>query len=131
MIRSVYQAVRPMLYKQPGDSMVFLIERDGKSLEASVVLGGGIELPSAPFANVRQYLRPTLDVRQIGEGMYTARRSQDTIGEVFAPQPLAARRSKTATAPCRLPRRSSCWNGLWNDINKAMPRSCSSVCTRT
>ena len=90
MIRSVYQAVRPMLYKQPGDSMVFLIEREGKSLEASVVLGGGIELPSAPFANVRQYLRPTLDVRQIGEGMYTARRSQDTIGEVFAPQPLAA-----------------------------------------
>jgi hypothetical protein len=28
-------------------------------------------------------------VRQIGEGMYTARRSQDTIGEVSAPQPLA------------------------------------------
>jgi S1-C subfamily serine protease len=90
MIRSVYQAVRPMLYKQPGDSMVFLIERQGKCLEARVVLGGGIELPSAPFANVRQYLRPALDVRQIGQGTYTARRSQDAIGEVSAPQPRAA-----------------------------------------
>jgi S1-C subfamily serine protease len=86
MIRSVYQAVRPMLYKQPGDKMLFLIDRDGKTLETSVVLGGGIELPSAPFANVRQYLRPTLDVQQTGEGSYAARRGPDTMREVFAPQ---------------------------------------------
>ena len=59
MIRSVYQAVRPMLYKQPGDTMGFLMQREGKQIRASVVLGGGIELPSAPFANVRQYLGPT------------------------------------------------------------------------
>ncbi len=86
MIRSVYQAVRPMLYKQPGDKMLFLIDRDGKTLETSVVLGGGIELPSAPFANVRQYLRPTLDVQQVGAGSYAARRGPDTMREVFAPQ---------------------------------------------
>jgi serine protease Do len=89
MIRSVYQAVRPMLYKQPGDTMEFLVEREGKQIRASVVLGGGIELPSAPFANVRQYLRPTLDVRQIGEGAYQARRGPQTLREVFAPQPPA------------------------------------------
>ena len=30
-------------------------------------MGGGIELPSAPLANLQQYLRPKLDVKKIAE----------------------------------------------------------------
>jgi len=90
VIRSVYQAVRPMLYKQPGDKMTFMIDREGKTLQSTVVLGGGIELPSAPFANLRQYLRPKLDVEEVGEGFYAARRGQDTVREVLAPERPAA-----------------------------------------
>jgi S1-C subfamily serine protease len=101
MIRSVYQAVRPMLFKQPGDTMTFQIQRDGKTMETTVVLGGGIELPAAPFANVRQYLRPTLDVRQVGEGAYAARRGPELTREVLAPQsvvPLPEEKARPASA---------------------------------
>ncbi|MCH5374508.1 MAG: PDZ domain-containing protein, partial [Planctomycetes bacterium] len=94
MIRSVYQAVRPMLYKQPGDKMVFQIDRDGRTIEAVVVLGGGIELPSAPFANLRQYLRPKLDVEEVAEGFYAARRGSDTIREVVAPDRRAEKQGE-------------------------------------
>jgi membrane-associated protease RseP (regulator of RpoE activity) len=82
-IRSVYQAVRPMLYKQPGDKMSFLITRGSEIVEAEVVLGGGIELPSAPLANLQQYLRPKLDVRKIGEGLYATREPHGPA-EVFS-----------------------------------------------
>ncbi len=87
LIRSVYQAVRPMLYKQPGDTMTFQIQRDRQTIEATVVLGGGIELPAAPFANVRQYLQPALDVRQVGQGSYQARRNQRPTRNDLSPEP--------------------------------------------
>jgi S1-C subfamily serine protease len=72
-IRSVYQAVRPMLYKQPGDEMTFLLAREQQVLQVEVVLGGGIELPSAPLANLQQYIRPNLHVKKIAEGLYATR----------------------------------------------------------
>lgn len=89
LIRSVYQAVRPMLYKQPGDTMTFQIQRDGRTIDANVVLGGGIELPAAPFANVRQYLQPALDVRQVGQGAYQARRNPRTNHNDASPEPAS------------------------------------------
>lgn len=102
MIRSVYQAVRPMLFKQPGDTMTFQIQRGATTIEATVVLGGGIELPAATMANVRQYLRPVLDVRQVGEGSYAARRGPaELTREVFAPQsvvPLPKEKAHPASA---------------------------------
>lgn len=87
-IRSVYQAVRPMLYKQPGDKMEFVIDHQGDVRAVEVVLGGGVELPSAPFANLGQYVRPKLDLEKVGEGVYASRSGRNTLREVFAPSGL-------------------------------------------
>lgn len=43
-IRSVYQAIRPTLFKQPGDEMSFRALRGGEALSFTVVLGGGVPL---------------------------------------------------------------------------------------
>jgi len=87
-IRSVYQAVRPVLYRQPGDKMEFLIDHRGDIRMVEVVLGGGVELPSAPFANLGQYIRPKLDVEKVSEGVYASRSGQNTLREVFSPTGL-------------------------------------------
>jgi membrane-associated protease RseP (regulator of RpoE activity) len=84
-IRSVYQAVRPTLYKQPGDKMEFVVEHEGESRTVEVVLGGGVELPSAPFANLGRYVRPKLELEKVGDGVYASRSAQSTLREVFAP----------------------------------------------
>ena len=84
-IRSVYQAVRLTLYKQPGDKMEFVVQREGDERTVEVVLGGGVELPSAPLANLGQFIRPKLDVEPLGEGRYAARSGRATVHEVFAP----------------------------------------------
>ncbi len=71
-IRSVYQAVRPILFKQPGDTVRFLLEHDGSLRDVQVVLAGGVELPSASFATLGQFLQPKLQVEELGEGRYVA-----------------------------------------------------------
>ncbi len=52
-IRAVYQVVRPLLQKQPGDKMTFAVRKkdtpaDSALQSMEVVLGGGIELPDVP-----------------------------------------------------------------------------------
>jgi S1-C subfamily serine protease len=61
-IRSVYEAVRPTLYKQPGDLMRFSIERDSKPLTLELVLGGGVELPGASLQVLGQLVQPKIDL---------------------------------------------------------------------
>lgn len=61
-IRSVYEAVRPTLYKQPGDTMTFLVERDGEEHTIELVLGGGVELPSASLSVLGQLVAPKIDI---------------------------------------------------------------------
>jgi hypothetical protein len=77
-----------MLYKQPGDKMEFVIDQQGDVRVVEVVLGGGVELPSAPFANLGQYVRPKLDLEKVGEGLYASRSGRNTLREVFAPTGL-------------------------------------------
>lgn len=47
-IRSVYEAQRLVLQKQPGDKLALLIQREGAEQTLEVVLGGGVELPAPP-----------------------------------------------------------------------------------
>lgn len=47
-IRSVYQVIRPLLQKQPGDKMAFVVRQPTGVANISVTLGGGIELPEKP-----------------------------------------------------------------------------------
>lgn len=46
IVRSVYDAIRPTLYKQPGDTLRLTLERDGETRERVVTLSGMIELKS-------------------------------------------------------------------------------------
>lgn len=78
-IRSVYQALRPVLRKQPGDRVVFLINRNGQQQTIPVVLGGGVELPSTPAYNLSKLVQPTIDLENLPEGGI---RASSTIGEV-------------------------------------------------
>ncbi len=88
-IRSVYQAVRPVLGKQPGDTITFQIARNDEIRDTEVVLGGGIELPSAPFDNLTRLVQPKIDLEQLPGGGYRAKKGGGEIREVFAfpPEP--------------------------------------------
>lgn len=55
--RSVYQAVRTAMFKQPGDNIVFACQRDDTVEEKKVVLGGGVVLPSAPGIKLSNFIR--------------------------------------------------------------------------
>lgn len=96
-IRSVYQALRPVLHKQPGDKIVFRIRRGDTVRNFEVVLGGGVELPAASFANLQQYVRPKLEVEPVGGGLYASRNEQGTLQELFSP--LEPREAATKTQP--------------------------------
>jgi len=86
-IRSVYQAVLPSLHKQPGDTMRFRIQRDGMYQTVEVVLGGGLELPSAPRNLLSDLIQPQLQVGRDPSGAYVTRNRPGHLAEVFAPAP--------------------------------------------
>jgi hypothetical protein len=84
-IRSVYQAGLPVLYKQPGDLVVYEVLRDGKPQTITVTLGGGVELPSAPLEAIGEYIRPKVDIEGLGAGRYAAKSGRDEVREVYGP----------------------------------------------
>jgi S1-C subfamily serine protease len=72
-IRSVYQAVLPSLYKQPGDTMTFRTMREGAERDVKVVLGGGVEFSSAPFDLLADLIQPKVQLQRDPRGGYLAR----------------------------------------------------------
>jgi S1-C subfamily serine protease len=89
-VRSVYEAVRPTLYKQPGDTMTFLLQRGDEQKKVELVLGGGVELPGASLNVLGQLIAPKIDL-----GITTPRnRSQAlqaaevTIREAYSAAPV-------------------------------------------
>ena len=95
-IRSVYQATLPTLYKQPGDTLTFRVRRDSGDRDIQVVLGGGVELASAPLEMLTGFIQPKIQVTREGTG-YIARRPGSMVQEVFQP-PLSAEEQSPATA---------------------------------
>ncbi len=61
-IRSVYQAVRPVLVRQPGDRVTFTIERSGERRDIGITLGGGVELSRARLRDIAQFVQPKIDM---------------------------------------------------------------------
>ena len=84
-IRSVYQALRPVLKKQPGDTVKFLVKRHDTTTPIQVVLGGGIELPSAPFDTLSKLIRPKINLQGLPQGGYRAWTGEGRVREVLAP----------------------------------------------
>ena len=97
-IRSIYQATLPTLYKQPGDTMTFRIEREGLVKDVSVVLGGGIEVSSAPLELLSGLMQPKVQIVREGDS-YVARRPGDTLREVFQPALPAEEPAAAAATP--------------------------------
>ena len=84
-IRSVYQAVLPSLYKQPGDTMTFRVARDGGMQDITVVLGGGVEFSSIPFDLAIDLVQPKVELQRDPRGGYLAKGASR-----FAARPLAS-----------------------------------------
>ncbi len=84
-IRSVYQATVPTLHKQPGDTITFSVEREGKPQEIVVTLGGGVELTSLPDNQLAEVIQPKVQLRRDPKGGYV--RGQDENEE---PLPFTA-----------------------------------------
>ena len=61
-IRSVYQAVRPMLSRQPGDRISVGVVRNETPLDVSITLGGGVELPPTRLADLPRFVQPKVSV---------------------------------------------------------------------
>ena len=74
-IRSVYQATVPTLHKQPGDTITFTIQREGKPQDILVTLGGGVELPSLTSKQLAEVIQPKVEMRRDPRGGYV--RSQE------------------------------------------------------
>jgi S1-C subfamily serine protease len=83
-IRSAYQALRPTYSKQPGDTLTLRIEREGKEQDLQIVLGGGVEVASAPLEMLSGLMQPKVEIVREGSG-YIAKRPSSTIREVFQP----------------------------------------------
>lgn len=87
-IRSVYQALRPVLLRQPGDEVTFAVLRSDKALNARVVLGGGVELPSAQYDNLSGFVQPKIDIESGTQGIFRAKNGAGVVREVYDPGDL-------------------------------------------
>jgi len=79
-IRSVYQAVVPLMKKQPGDTMVFLVQQKDGRRTMEVTLGGGIELPTTAHpASVMGLVDPRVEVARTGKNRFDLRDAQGGV----------------------------------------------------
>jgi serine protease DegS len=95
-IRSVYQAIRPTLFKQPGDEMSFRVLRGGVALSFNVVLGGGVPLDPEQSVKFLERSAPKVVVKRDDLARYfeeaTAKppdASSDTDADLTDPPALA------------------------------------------
>lgn len=91
MIRSAYQAVLPTLYKQPGDSIRYRVQRDDGEREIEIILGGGVELPQLSQQDLGKLILPRVKVGRDRDGSFYAQSqsNQGHLREVSQP-PLPA-----------------------------------------
>ncbi len=99
-IRSVYQAVTPVLYKQPGDTITYQVQQGQEIRQVEVVLGGGVELPRASAETIGQFIRPKVDIEGTGRGVYVKRTpGRAEVAEVLAPAEGAALDEQRLSTP--------------------------------
>lgn len=99
-IRSAYEAVRPTMYKQPGDTVRYRVFRmTGEKQtehECEVILGGGVELPRLSHNDLGQLFRPRVEVGR-RDGQYFAQSGRGHVREVGA-EPLSTDSEQPAGA---------------------------------
>jgi serine protease Do len=97
-IRSVYQAVLPTIYKQPGDTTAFRVQRSDGVRDVTVILGGGVELASAPADLLSTLMQPKVQLARLSDGAIVANRPAGNVRPLSAAPPLPDDESP-ATAP--------------------------------
>ena len=80
-IRSPYQAVNPLLYKQPGETVTFLVQQKGGASQRKVVLGGGVEVPLDGEQRLSQLVQPRISINSIV--LRNSLRQMGHVAEVF------------------------------------------------
>jgi len=90
-VRNVYDVSRPTLYKQPGDTMSFLIQRGDEQKKIELVLGGGVELPGASLSVLGQLVAPKIDIMTRRNGGKS--QPDVTIREAYSTSPASPTRS--------------------------------------
>lgn len=67
-IRSVYEVIRPLLAKQPGDKMTFLLQQSSGQRQIEVVLGGGTIIRESPSYTAASKVAPAgvVQIRELG-----------------------------------------------------------------
>ncbi|MCA9177674.1 MAG: serine protease [Planctomycetales bacterium] len=68
-IRSVYEAVRPVLSRQPGDELLFRVSNMTGKRDIKLVLGGGVVLPSPSLETMSDLIRPKLNIEGLPGGV--------------------------------------------------------------
>lgn len=98
-IRSAYQAVQPVLTRQPGDTLTYVVQQPGGQKTIEVVLGGGVELPAASTDGLGNFIRPKFDIEIVGKGVARSKAAGGEVRELFAPGNLPDVRQPEATQP--------------------------------
>jgi serine protease Do len=97
LIRSTYQAVLPTMYKQPGDTVRYRVQRDAGEIELTITLGGGVEVPQLSQNDLGKLILPRIEVGRGRDGNYFAQSSQGHLREVGV-TPMPAEKD-AATSP--------------------------------
>lgn len=98
-IRSAYQAVQPVLTRQPGDTLTYVVQQAGGQKSIEVVLGGGVELPAASTDGLGNFIRPKFDIEIVSKGVARSKAAGGEIRELFAPGNLPDVRQPEAAQP--------------------------------
>ncbi len=101
-IRAPFQAFLPTLHKQPGDTMTFRVRRADGDRDVTVVLGGGVEVPSAPAEFLAGIVQPKVQLTRDARGIVIGPRrpgAPDVAAAADALPPLPDDEPPAAIAP--------------------------------
>jgi serine protease Do len=107
-IRAVYQAVTPLLGKQPGDTVVYLVQQQDALRTIEIILGGGFVLPAAPGTDLSHLFQPKIVIDGLATTRGPTRAGQGNVRELFAPdsnpelKPDAANTEQSLTEQIKL-----------------------------
>ena len=120
-IRSVYEVIRPLLAKQPGETMQFVIQQSAGERKVSVVLDGGAVINEArtlsPSSNVAS--AGVVEVRELGfpAKAFNVTRGENTSRAATISQPAATSEQVESFAEATRP----LWHGI-ETLNSELQR---------
>ena len=95
-VRYLYEAKRSTLYKQPGDTITFVVQRGEEQKKFELVLGGGVELPAASLEKLGELVAPKIDMNLAPTPRGSKSPPSVTIKEPYGADPPSQREALTA-----------------------------------